>query len=100
MNRWIEHFSDLYGTERSYTAPAIDKVPSRLSNNRVSGRDAVPADLIKACRQVWLSQRYNLLLKYWRERTYPQEMRGSYIITLYKNKGTEVTSITTEEYLC
>ena len=26
MNRWIEHFSDLYDTERPYTA--IDKVPS------------------------------------------------------------------------
>ena len=28
MNRWIEHFSDLYSMERPYTAPAIDKVPS------------------------------------------------------------------------
>ena len=28
MNRWIEHFSDLYSTERPYTALVIDKVPS------------------------------------------------------------------------
>ena len=69
MNRWIEHLSDLYGTKRPYSAPAIHKVPSmeimeeldgepqftemeavvaRLSNNKASDRDAIPADLIKA----------------------------------------------------
>ena len=82
MNRWIEHFSDLYGTERPYTASAIDKVPSveimeeladepqftemevvvaRLSNNKASGRDTIPADLIKAGRQVLSSPLYSLL---------------------------------------
>ena len=108
MNRWIEHFSDFYGTERPYTASAIDKVPSmeimeelddepqftemkaliaRLSNNKASSIDAIPADLIKAGRQVLLSPLYSLLLKCWRKRTVPLEMRDSNIITLYKNKG-------------
>ena len=108
MNRWIEHFSDCYDTERPYTASEIDKVPSmeimeelddepqftemkaliaRLSNNKASGIDAIPADLIKAGRQVLLSPLYSLLLKCWRERTVPLEMRDSNIITLCKNKG-------------
>ena len=108
MNRWIEHFSDCYDTERPYTASAIDKVPSmeimeelddepqftemkalidRLSNNKASGIDAIPADLIKAGRQVLLSPLYSLLLKCWRERTVPLEMRDSNTITLYKNEG-------------
>ena len=91
MNRWIQHFSDLYGTERPYTAPAIDKAPSmeimevelddephftemeavvaRLSNNNASDRDAIPTDLIKPGRQVLLSPLYSLLLKCWREHT-------------------------------
>ena len=84
MNRWIEHFSNLYGTKRPYIAPAIDKVSSmeimeelndepqfkeieaviaRLSNDKASGKDAIPADLIKAGRQVLLSPLYSLLLK-------------------------------------
>ena len=34
MNRWIEHFSDLYDTERPYTAPVVDKFHSwRLWKN-------------------------------------------------------------------
>ena len=86
MNRWVEHVSDLHGTERHCTAPVIDKVSSmeimeeldnepkftemeavvaRLSNNKASGRDAIPADLIKAGRQVLLSPLYSLLLKWW-----------------------------------
>ena len=108
MNRWIEHFSYLHGTERPYTAPTVDKVSSaeimeelndepqftemeavvaRLSNNKASGRYAIPADLIKTGRQVLLSPLYSLLLKCWRERTVPHEMRDSNAITLYKNKG-------------
>ena len=76
MNQWIKHFYDLYGTERPYTAPAVDKVESmeimeeledepqftemeavvaRLSNNKASGTDVILADLIKAGRQVLLS---------------------------------------------
>ena len=123
MNRWIEHLSDLYGTERPNSAPTIDKVSSveimeelddeqeftemeavgaRLSYNKASGRDAFPAYLIKAGRQVLLSPLYSLLLKCCRESTVPREMRASNIITLYKNKSdvTEVTAITSEEYLC
>ena len=130
MNRWIEHFSDFYGTERPYTASAIDKVPSmeimeelddepqftemkaliaRLSNNKASGIDAIPADLIKTGIEVLLSPIYSLLLKCWRERTVPLEMRDSNTITLYNNKGDRgnynnkgdgVTAITTEEHLC
>ena len=101
MNRCIEHYSYLYGTKSPYTAPAIDKVPSmeimeelddepqftemeavvaRLSNNKASSRDAIPADLIKAGRHILLSPLYNLL-KRWRERT-------------------EVTATATQEYIC
>ena len=72
--------------ERPYAVSAIDKVPSmeimeelddepqltemeaivaRLSNNKASGRDAIPADLVKAGRQVLLSPLYSLLVKCW-----------------------------------
>ena len=60
---------------------------ARLSNSKASGRDAIPADLIKAGRQVLLSPLYSLLLKCWRERIVPQEIRDSNRITLYKNNG-------------
>ena len=100
MNRWIEQFSDLYGTERPYTAPVIDKVPfmeimeeiddepeftemeavvARLSNNKALGRDTISTDLIKAGRQVLLSPLYSLFLKCWRESKVPQEIRPSLV---------------------
>ena len=37
----------------------MEAVVTRLSNNKASGRDAIPADLIKAGRQVLLSSLYS-----------------------------------------
>ena len=66
----------------------MEAVFVRLSNNKASGRDAIPADLIKAGRQIIIViTTLRLILKCWRERTVPQEMRVSNIITLYTNKG-------------
>ncbi|KAI0222521.1 hypothetical protein LSAT2_026224 [Lamellibrachia satsuma] len=85
QSSWLLDEIKFLSTERHCTAPVIDKVSSmeimeeldnepkftemeavvaRLSNNKASGRDAIPADLIKAGRQVLLSPLYSLLLKW------------------------------------
>ena len=81
MNRFIEHFFDIYGTERPHVAPAVDKVPSveimeefndttvhrdggscrQTVKNKASGRDALPADLIEAGIELLLSPLFSLL---------------------------------------
>ena len=48
MNRWIENFSYLYGTERPYTATAIDKMPTTEIILKKVGCLPILFDLIKS----------------------------------------------------
>ena len=109
MERWAEHYQELYSRETTVTDMAIENTPSlpvmeeldtpptieelskaidSLANNKAPGKDSIPAEIIKAGKQsCLLSHLHELLLQCWEERNVPQGMRDANIVTLYKNKG-------------
>ena len=107
MARWVEHYSELYGQERSITAAALASVPhfspldeldavpnlSELQNalhhtslGKSPGLDGISADLLK-CDNCLLSHMYELLCNCWRVGSFPADMKVAKIVTLYKGKG-------------
>ena len=109
MERWAEHYRELFSRENTVTdaaiestnpLPVIDELdvpPSaeELSNainslacGKAPGNDGIPPEVIKAGKKTTLLHHlHELLLQCWEEGTVPQDMRDSNIITLYKNKG-------------
>ena len=108
MDRWKEHYSDLYSRENSVTSSALEAIVSlpvmeeldaqptvdelskaidSLAAGKAPGSDGLPPDLIKHCKSALLIPLHNLLVKCWEEGAVPQDMRDAKIITLYKNKG-------------
>ena len=108
MERWVEHYSQLYSQENSVSDSAIDnieaftvmeeldEIPSldeltkaieRLSSGKVPGNDGIPPEIIKCGKRALVTRMHNLLCKCWEEGTIPQDMRDANIVTLYKNKG-------------
>ena len=76
--------------------PELDEVPSiealskaidRLSSGKASGKDCIPADVIKSNKSTLLVPLHKLLTQCWKEGSVPQDMRDANISTLYKNKG-------------
>ena len=108
MERWVEHYSDLYSRENTVTPsalgtikcmpimeelnaePTVDelsKVIDSLAAGKAPGSDSIPSDLIKHCKTTLLHPLHEVLCQCWREGAVPQDMRDAKIITLYKNKG-------------
>ena len=108
MERWVEHYSDLYSRQNTVTAPALDAVEclptmeeldrnptidelskaiDSLSAGKAPGMDGIPPDLLKHCKTALLAPLHEVLCKCWQEGAVPQDMRDAKIITLYKNKG-------------
>ena len=109
MERWAEHYQELYSRETTVTDRAIKNTPSlpameeldtpptveelskaidSLANNKAQGKDGIPAEIIKAGKKsCLLSHLHELLHKCWEEGNVPQDMRDANIFTLYKNKG-------------
>ena len=108
MERWVEHYSDLYSRENTVTPSALgaircmpimeelnveptmdelSKVIDSLAAGKAPGSDSIPPDLIKHCKTTLLHPLHKVLCQCWRERAVPQDMRDAKIITLYKNKG-------------
>lgn len=108
LDRWIEHFSDLYGKESPYAREILSMLPDaeplayldeepdvheieyvlkQLKNGKAPGLDSISAEFLRVGRDVILPHLHTLLIKCWRSRTIPQDMINSNIITLYKNKG-------------
>ena len=108
MDRWVEHYSELYPRENTVVASALDaieplpimeelyaeptlaelsKAMKSLAYGKAPGTDSIPPDLIKCCKDTLLQPPHNVLCQCWREGAMPQEMRDAKIVTLYKNKG-------------
>ena len=108
MNRWVEHYSELYSRETTVTEEALsqierlptveelDTIPtqeelnkafSALSNGKAPGNDGIPAEILKCTKDTLLPHLHKLLCLCWEEKAVPQAMRDANIITLYKNKG-------------
>lgn len=108
MERWVEHYSDLYSRQNVVTSSALDaikclpvmeeldneptndelsKAINSLASRKAPGSDGIPPDLIKHCKTTLLQPLHNVLCACWKEGAVPQDMRDAKIVTLYKNKG-------------
>ena len=109
MERWAEHYSELYSKETVVSDAAIESTPQMptmdeldtpptikelnkaidsLSSDKAPGNDGIPPEIIKAGKDSSLIHRlHELLIDCWEEGTVPQDMRDAKIVTLYKNKG-------------
>lgn len=109
MERWTEHYGELYSRENTVTVKAMENTTSlstieeldspptieelskaidSLSCAKAPGSDGIPPEVVKAAKESsLLSHLHELLLQCWEEGTVPQDMRDARIVTLYKNKG-------------
>jgi hypothetical protein len=108
MERWVEHYSELYTRNTTVSEGALDaieclpimeeldtqptmeelsKAIDSLAPGKAPGSDGIPPDLLKHCKTTLLQPLYEVLCKCWDEGSVPQDMRDAKITTLYKNKG-------------
>ena len=107
MERWVEHYSNLYSREDTMTPsalgtikcrpimeelnaePTVDelsKVIDSLAAGKAPGSDSIPPDLIKHCKATLLHPLHEVLCQCWREGVVLQDMRDAKIVTLYKGE--------------
>lgn len=108
MERWVEHYSELYSRENKVdqsaldaidrlpemseldiqpTIDELDKAIDKLPSGKAPGKDCIPAEIIKCGKPALLEPLHKLLCKCWEDGEVPQSMRDANIVTLYKNKG-------------
>lgn len=106
LDRWIEHYSDLYSEERHLddtvplnslpemteldiepTMDELSRALEQLSSGKAPGTDAIPAELLKLNKNAILPHLHRLLTQCWRDGVVPSAMKDANIITLYKQKG-------------
>ena len=108
MERWVEHYSDLYSRENTVTPSALgaikcmpimeeldakptmdelSKVIDSLATGKAPGSNSIPPDLIKHCKTTLLHPLHKVLCQCWREGAVLQDMRDAKIFTLYKKQG-------------
>ena len=108
MERWVEHYCNLYSRENTVTPSALgaikcmpimeelnaepttdelSKVIDCLAAGKATGSKNIPPYLIKHCKTTLLHPLHKVLCQCWREGAVPQDIRDDMIITLYKNKG-------------
>ena len=108
MERWVEHYSELYARENIVTEDALNaieclpvleeldeeptlnelsKVLDSLATGKAPGKDGIPAEVLKCCKGSLITELHEIFCLCWREGKVAQGMRGANIVTLYKNKG-------------
>ena len=108
MERWVEHYLELYSKENAITDKALDTIESlpvmteldtepteddlskaidSLKNGKAPGKDDIPPEVTKHGKPALLHHLHVLLLLCWKEGTVHRDMRDANIVTLYKNKG-------------
>ena len=108
MERWVEHYSQLYSRENVVVTSALDaikplpimeeldaeptlgeisKAIDSLACSKAPGIDGIPPDLIKHYKTTLLQPLHDLLCQCWSEWVVSPDMCDVKIVTLYKNKG-------------
>ena len=108
LNRWIEHYSELYSGESTVCADTLNALPSEqsltyldeppdldevvttvmnLKCNKAAGEDAIPGELLKTGITALAAPLHHLVSSCWSTGTVPQEFKDAKITTLYKQKG-------------
>ena len=107
MERWGEHYGELYSTVTTVSEEALnsisnlpvltklDEQPSAeelskaidaLAPGKAPGKDGIPAEILQCGKPALIKPLHHLLCQCWEEGVV-QDMKDSKIITLYKNKG-------------
>lgn len=108
LKRWIEHNSELYGTEGNTCHQTLLNLPQSqihnhlddepdiaevlsiiesMSKGKAPGADELPSELLQAGLIPLASHLHQLILKSWHAKQVPQDFKDTMITTLYKNKG-------------
>ena len=107
IQRWTEHYLELYATQATVTDTALNAIPElsvmveldtqptmeELSKaiNRLCGKapesDGIPPEVLKSGKPALLQPLHDLLCHCWEQGYIPQDMRDANIVTLYNNKG-------------
>ena len=108
LQRWVEHYLELYATQNIVTDVALDALPGlpvmeeldhlpteeelskaidSLACGKAPGKDGIPPELLKQGKFTLLQLLHKLLCLCWEHGHIPQDMRDANIVTLYKNKG-------------
>jgi len=108
LNRWSEHFQNLFSATRTVQDTAILRIPQQpekaeldelpnleeisnaikqLKSGKAAGGDGIPAEIWKHGGQTLHSKLCDFFICCWEQGKLPQELRDAVIITLYKNKG-------------
>ena len=101
MERWVEHYSDLYSREKIVSPADLDaieclptmdgldsepsveelsKVIDSLASGKAPGNDGIPPDLIKYCKTTLLLPLHEVICQCWQEGVVPQDMKDSKLI--------------------
>lgn len=104
-SRWEEHFRELLNRNTTAHSESINQIPQqpirkylddpptetevldairKLSNNKASGPDGIPAEILKQGGPKLLSHIHSLLTKIWKEEKIPAELRDALIVTIFK----------------
>ncbi|XP_063596220.1 uncharacterized protein LOC134773073 [Penaeus indicus] len=100
MERWVEHYLELYARENIVTEDALNAIKclpmleeldaeptlDELATGKAPGKDGIPAEVLKCCKGSLITELHEILCLCWREGEVPQDMRDANIVTLYKNK--------------
>jgi hypothetical protein len=108
LERWVEHYVDLYATQNVVTDNALDIISElpvmneldeqpnigeleraidRLVCGKAPGPDGIPPEILKYGKVALLNHLYELLCLCWEQGYVPQDLRDARIVTLYKRKG-------------
>lgn len=108
LERWIEHYSELYGSEGSVCQHTLSELSTSacinhlddepdltevveciggLNKGKAAGEDCIPAELLQAGILPLANHIYQLIRKCWTLGEVPQDFKDAKITTLYKNKG-------------
>ena len=108
LERWVEHYLELYATQNVVTDAALDALASLpvmeeldalptgeelskaidcLSRRKAPGKDGIPPEVLKSGKPVLLQHLHELLCLCWEKGHVPRDMREANIVALYKNKG-------------
>ncbi|GAA6107071.1 uncharacterized protein LOC118407100 [Tachysurus ichikawai] len=108
LQRWVEHYLELYATQNVVTDTALDAIPDLpvmkeldtpptleelrkaidcLACEKAPGSNSIPPEVLKIGKPALLKPLHKLLCLCWGQGHIPQDMRDANIVTLYKNKG-------------
>ena len=104
MERWVEHYTELYARENEDALNAVeclqeleelDREPTidelsealdSLASGKVPGKDGIPAEVLKCCKETLITELHEIFCLCWSEGEVPQDMRDADVVTLYKKQ--------------